>query len=52
MTRNLLGAAMLAALCSSLATCALNEHNSKLRWLSGRWRAEFSGKVVWPTVRK
>lgn len=34
----------------SYVYCELNEHNKKLSWLVGKWRSEFSGKIVWPTV--
>ncbi|KAI6215012.1 hypothetical protein M3Y94_00335100 [Aphelenchoides besseyi] len=34
----------------SFGNSALNEHNQKLEWLVGKWRSEFSGKIVWPTV--
>ena len=30
----------------ALAYGALNERNQQLGWLVGKWRAEFSGKVV------
>lgn len=35
---------------SQIAHGELNEHNKKLSWLVGKWRSEFSGKIVWPTV--
>lgn len=28
----------------------LNKYNTKLSWIVGSWRSEFSGKIVWPTV--
>lgn len=33
-----------------LVSCELNENNKKLSWIVGKWRSEFSGKIVWPTV--
>lgn len=35
-------------LCQSSAE--LLGQNQKLKWLLGKWRSEFSGKVFWPTV--
>ncbi|VDD89927.1 unnamed protein product [Enterobius vermicularis] len=28
----------------------LSEGNAKLKWLLGKWRSEFSGKVFWPSI--
>lgn len=28
----------------------LTDSNEKLLWMVGKWRSEFNGKVVWPTV--
>uniref|UniRef100_A0A0N4ZQ35 DUF1794 domain-containing protein n=1 Tax=Parastrongyloides trichosuri TaxID=131310 RepID=A0A0N4ZQ35_PARTI len=28
----------------------ISTDNSKLLWMIGKWRGEFSGKVVWPTI--
>ena len=28
----------------------LSATNKKLEWFVGRWRSEFGGKIVWPTV--
>ncbi|KAI6241006.1 THAP4-heme-bd domain-containing protein [Aphelenchoides fujianensis] len=41
---------LLFSLFVCFVNAALNEHNQKLHWLVGKWRSEFSGKVVWPTV--
>jgi hypothetical protein len=35
---------------TQLTYAELNEHNKKLGWIVGKWRSEFSGKIVWPTV--
>lgn len=34
----------------STSHAELNKYNSKLSWMVGKWRSEFSGKIVWPTV--
>uniref|UniRef100_A0A915CVK1 THAP4-like heme-binding beta-barrel domain-containing protein n=1 Tax=Ditylenchus dipsaci TaxID=166011 RepID=A0A915CVK1_9BILA len=33
-----------------IADSELTKENSKLAWIVGKWRSEFSGKVFWPTV--
>uniref|UniRef100_A0AC35TVQ9 DUF1794 domain-containing protein n=1 Tax=Rhabditophanes sp. KR3021 TaxID=114890 RepID=A0AC35TVQ9_9BILA len=29
---------------------AISEANKPLAWMVGKWRSEFSGKVIWPTI--
>ncbi|KAF7632765.1 DUF1794 domain-containing protein [Meloidogyne graminicola] len=34
----------------NLIKAELSKNNEKLSWIVGKWRSEFSGKVVWPSI--
>nr|CAD2191997.1 unnamed protein product [Meloidogyne enterolobii] len=35
---------------SLLINAELSKNNEKISWIVGKWRSEFSGKVVWPSI--
>ncbi|KAL7070467.1 hypothetical protein ACQ4LE_010579 [Meloidogyne hapla] len=35
---------------SVLINAELSKNNQKISWIVGKWRSEFSGKVVWPSI--